>query len=329
MIPLYVKSKELCILAPHWGFSYLGIMQTIPTYPAETPLELGHLDIVQPFLLDNRHGVSEFSMASLYPFTKKRHYTISTYTQRDGKPGYLFRGLQQYGEKEEIFAMLPAGFPDKDLLADLFTCVSEINAISEDLKLNWEQGLSESNLDLSMEEDRDNADYIYLRKNLIELNGKDLHKKLVHAHHFVEDHPDRILIPSQIAKSSDMIAVLDKWAEGKDLVEDYKATLLAIECRNELGLKGVVLYTGNDPVAFTLGEEDGYSRFIIHVEKAVGGLRGVYQYINRAFATELPEKIIEINREQDLGIPGLRQAKKTYSPSRLLMKYKIRKTSTL
>lgn len=304
-------------------------MLTIPTYPAETPLELGHLDTVQPFLLDNRHGVSEFSMASLYPFTKKRHYTISTYTQSDGKPCFLIRGLQQNDGKEETFAMIPGGFPGAAILEDLFTRVSEINAISEDLQQNWEQGIAKCRLDLIMSEDRDNADYIYRRKDLIELTGKNLHKKLVHAHHFTEDHPDRILIPSHIAKSSDMIEILDKWAEGKDLVEDYKATLLAIECRNELGLKGVVLYTGDEPVAFTLGEEDGFSRFIIHIEKAIGGLRGVYQYINRAFAAELPEKIIEINREQDLGIPGLRQAKKTYSPSRLLMKYKIRKDSLI
>lgn len=303
-------------------------MHTIPTYPDETPLELDHFDTLQPFLLDNRHGVSEFSMASLYPFTKKRHYTVSAYSHQD-KIAYIIRGIQFNDGKEETFAMLPAGYPGKDLTDDLFGRVDEINAISEDLQPNWESSLSANHPNLTLTEDRDNADYIYRKRELIELTGKVLHKKLVHALHFVEDHHDRILIPSHIAKSSDMIEVLDKWAEGRDLVEDYKATLLAIECREALGLKGVVLYTADTPVAFTLGEEDGSSRFIIHIEKAIGGLRGVYQYINRAFAAELPERVIEINREQDLGIPGLRQAKKTYSPSRLLMKYKVRKDSDL
>lgn len=303
-------------------------MHTIPTYPAETPLELEHLDTLQPFLLDNRHGVSEFSMASLYPFTKKRHYTVSAYSLQD-KTAYIIRGVQFNDGNEETFAMLPAGYPGKDLTDDLFGRVNEINAISEDLQTNWEKSLSANHPDLAIAEDRDNADYIYVKRDLIELTGKILHKKLVHALHFAEDHHDRILIPSHIAKSSDMIEVLDKWASGRDLVEDYKATLSAIECREVLGLKGVVLYTGDTPVAFTLGEEDGPSRFIIHIEKAIGGLRGVYQYINRAFAAELPEQVIEINREQDLGIPGLRQAKKTYSPDRLLMKYKVRKASDL
>jgi hypothetical protein len=300
-------------------------MHTILNYPDETPLELVHKDTLQPFLLDHRHGISEFSMASLYPFTQKRHYTVSSFRTPFGTTGYVIRGIQYNGDTREIFAMLPAGYPGREFLDDLFTRVDEVNAICEDFLPKWKECLERDHPELLLEEDRDNADYLYPRRQLIELTGKNLHKKLVHVHHFVEDHPDRVVIPSNIAKQSDMIEVLDKWAEGKDVVEDYKATLLAIECREELGLKGVVLYTGDTPVAFTLGEEDGPSRFIIHVEKAIGGLRGVYQYINRVFASELPDRIEEINREQDLGIPGLRQAKKTYDPSRLLMKYRIRK----
>ena len=302
-------------------------MHAIPTYPDETPLELGHLQTIQPFLLENRHGVSEFSMASLYPFTKKRHYTVSTFLDDHREQAYLIRGIQYTEEREEIFAMLPKGYPGKDIISDLSHRVQEINTIAEDLEPAWKRALATHHQDLSLEEDRDNADYIYLRKNLIELSGPSLHKKMVHVHHFAEDHPDRVLVPSHLAKSSDMIDVLDRWSEGKDAIEDYRATLLAIEWREELGLRGVVLYVGDVPVAFTLGEEDTKERFIIHVEKAVGEYRGVYQYINRAFALELPERFVEINREQDLGIPGLRQAKKTYKPSRLLMKHRIRFTS--
>ena len=317
----------MCILASHTPFHYLYRMHDIPTYPDEIPLAFNHLDTLQPFLLTHRHGVSELSMASLYPFTQKRHYTVSMYTDEQGEPGYIIRGIQMNNNEQEIFAIIPKGYPGKEIIQDLFTRVAEINTIGEDISDSWEQRISQNHPDLSISEDRDNADYIYMRKNLIELTGSSLHKKLVHAQHFAEDHPNRVLIPSHLAKNSDMIAVLDAWAEGKDVVEDYRATLLAIECRDELNLKGVVLYAEDVPVGFTLGEEDGASRFIIHVEKALGNYRGVYQYINRAFASELPDKVVEINREQDLGIPGLRQAKKTYKPSRLPMKYKIRKAS--
>lgn len=303
---------------------YVYSMHSIPNYPDETPLELGHFASLQPFLLEHRHGVSEYSMASLYPFTRKRHYTVSAFRDAQGEEAFLIRGIQWNEGREEIFAMLPKGYPGKELIDDLATRVQEINTIAEDLAPAWDEALTSNHGNLSLVEDRDNADYIYLRKDLIDLSGPSLHKKLVHAHRFSEENPNRVLVPAHLAKSSDMIAVLDQWAEGKDVIEDYRATLLAIESKTELGLRGVVLYTDDTPVAFTLGEEDTMSRFIIHVEKAVTGYRGVYQYINRAFASELPDRIIEINREQDLGIPGLRQAKKTYKPNRMLMKYRIR-----
>lgn len=300
-------------------------MHSIPTYPEETPLVLDHAQELQPYLLEHRHGISELSMASLYPFTKKRHYTVSTYDDPAGNKAYLIRGLQWAEGKEEVFAILPSGFPGAQMMEDLFSRVREINTIGEHLVPSWETGIARHQLPMQVKEDRDNADYLYDRKNLVELVGQSLHKKLAHAMHFAEDHPDRVLVPSHLADPKHMIAVLDSWAAGRDLVEDYNATLLAIEHQEALAMKGVILYTGNTPVAFTLGEEDGHSRFIIHIEKAIGSYRGVYQYINRAFASELPERVTEINREQDLGIPGLRQAKLTYKPSSLLMKYKIRR----
>ena len=263
-------------------------------------------------------------MASLFPFTRKRHYTVSRYDDPHGQEAFIIRGLQWTDGKEETFVILPSGYPGAKMTEELLARNAEINTIGESSAQGWQHALTRDLPGLAVREDRDNADYIYDRKSLVELVGQSLHKKLAHALHFAEDHPDRVLVPSHLAKVSDMEAVLDTWAEGRDLVEDYKATLAAIEHQQELGMRGVVLYAGNTPVAFTLGEDDGPSRFIIHIEKAIGTYRGVYQYINRAFASELPERITEINREQDLGIPGLRQAKMTYKPSRLLMKYRIR-----
>lgn len=303
-------------------------MHLIPTFPEQTPLLLGHRPVLQPYLLENRNGISELSMASLYPFTEKRHYTVSRYVTKENKEAFLFRGLQVIGDKKETFAILPSGYPNKEIIEKLFDDgVSEINTIGEHNWQEWEQKIKEDNLNLTINVDRDNADYIYERQSLIDLVGQSLHKKLAHAQKFAEDNPDRVVVPTHLAKSGDMVKILDEWAEGKDVVEDYKATLLAIQCRDELNLKGIVLYAGNNPVAFTLGEQDTDERYIIHVEKALGNYRGVYQYINRSFAMEMPESVIEINREQDLGIPGLRQAKLTYKPSRFLMKYKIREST--
>ncbi|NCB02817.1 MAG: DUF2156 domain-containing protein [Spirochaetia bacterium] len=298
-------------------------MHVIPTYPESIPLELEHREEIQPYLLSHRHGISEYSMASLYPFTKKRNYTVSTYNNEQGTKEYLFIGNQQNGEKQEKFAMIPGGFPGSKIMDQLTNEVNEINTISKESLSKWQSSLEIYFPTYRIEEDRNNADYVYDKKSLIDLVGQSLHKKLVHAQKFMKEHPERILLPSHVAPKKDMIKILHEWAQNKSSVEDHESTLLAIENQEALNLKGYVLYTKDIPIAFSLGEED-HSRFIIHIEKALFQYKGVYQYINRAFASELGDNIVEINREQDLGIDGLRQAKMTYEPSYLLMKYKIR-----
>ncbi|PKL14339.1 MAG: hypothetical protein CVV52_02190 [Spirochaetae bacterium HGW-Spirochaetae-8] len=299
-------------------------MHSIPFYPDSVPLTLEHGDLLQPYLLKWRHGVSELSMASLYPFTKKRNYTVSRYENTQGESHFLFIGQQTQNEVMEDYAFLPGGYPGPYMVEKLFSHIAEINTISEQSAPIWKAEIEANHPKLIIGEDRDNADYLYERKSLVDLVGQSLHKKLAHVLHFVEDHPDRVLIPAELANPHDMVQVLDGWAKGRDVIEDYNATLLAIEQLRNLNLKGAVLYAGNTPVAFTLGEYDGCTRFIIHIEKAIPDVRGVYQYINRAFAASLPDSVKTVNREQDLGIPGLRQAKLTYKPASFGMKYRIR-----
>ncbi len=294
-------------------------MHLIPKYPYSIPLELEHYDELQPYLLSHRQGISEYSMASLFPFTKKRNFTVSYYDSPKHTKEYLFIGDQTYKDRKEKFAMLPGGYPGEFIISLLKNEVNEINTISIESLKDWKT----PNLPYIIEEDRDNADYLYDKKSLIDLVGQSLHKKLVHALKFMKEHPDRILLPSHVAPKEDMLKVLKGWAGNRVSVEDYEATILAINNQKELNLRGYVLYSKDTPIAFALGEED-HNRFIIHIEKALSEYKGVYQYINRAFASELSDNFVEINREQDLGIPGLRQAKMTYQPSSLLMKYKVR-----
>jgi hypothetical protein len=280
--------------------------------------------MLQPYLLANRHGISEFSMASLYPFTKKRDYKVSSFKDNDGTLQYVIIGTQKKDDLDEYFAMLPGGSPGSQIFHQLTKMVSEVNTISEQKVPGWKEFLGQEHLSFSIVEDRDNADYIYEKQSLIDLVGQTLHKKLAHVNKFIKEHPERILLPSDIAPKEDMLKVLSNWADNKDTVEDYQATKLAIDNQEKLQLTGSVLYSKDTPIAFTLGENDNDRRFIIHIEKALTQYKGVYQYINRAFASELHDSIVEINREQDLGIPGLRQAKMTYQPSSFLMKYKLR-----
>jgi hypothetical protein len=91
-------------------------------------------------------------------------------------------------------------------------------------------------------------------------------------------------------------------------------------------MSGLVLYVDDFPVAWTLGEPlAGGSIMAVHFEKARTEYRGAYQYINYAFAQAMGESVVYINREQDLGDEGLRQAKLTYRPVGFVKKYRVLK----
>lgn len=75
------------------------------------------------------------------------------------------------------------------------------------------------------------------------------------------------------------------------------------------------------PVAFTMGEEINSEVFDVHFEKALDGYDGLYPTINQEFAVRELTGYRLINREEDMGIPGLRKAKQSYYPAILLEKF--------
>ncbi len=81
-------------------------------------------------------------------------------------------------------------------------------------------------------------------------------------------------------------------------------------------------YVDNNPAGWCLGESVAKGRmFAVHFEKGLERYKGIYQFINQAFAASLPKHYLYINREQDLGDEGLRQAKTTYRPCGFVRKY--------
>jgi hypothetical protein len=118
------------------------------------------------------------------------------------------------------------------------------------------------------------------------------------------------------------MTVLDRWRKDKGEDGDYAAALEALELFDTLKMRGVVYYVNGNPAGWCLGEGlAGGRMFAIHFEKAIDEYKGIYQFMNQAFAAGLPEDYIYINREQDLGDEGLRQAKMTYRPAGFVRKY--------
>ena len=102
---------------------------------------------------------------------------------------------------------------------------------------------------------------------------------------------------------------------------ERRALIYALHNFDALGLTGGILHVEGKIAAFTFGMPINQDTFGVHVEKADTRIDGAYAMINYEFANHIPEQYIYINREEDLGIEGLRKAKLSYQPAIILEKY--------
>lgn len=176
-------------------------------------------------------------------------------------------------------------------------------------------------------EDRDYADYIYLRSDLATLRGKKLQPKRNHINKFRTLYPDyeySPITPDRIQECIDLEAEwckLNNCDQQEGTGNERRALLYALHHFDELGLTGGILHVGGKIVAFTFGMPINHDTFGVHIEKADTRIEGAYAMINHEFASRVPEQYTYINREEDLGIEGLRKAKLSYQPTLLLEKY--------
>jgi len=180
---------------------------------------------------------------------------------------------------------------------------------------------------------RDYFDYIYFRKDLTELKGKNYQPKRNHINKFKKEYPHyryTSLTPELIPQCLDFEArwcMQHDYVEHASLKEERRALTYAIHHYEKLGLIGGVLWIEDKMVAFTFGSPINRNTFDVQYEKAYADIDGAYTIINQEFVSHLPEQYIYINREEDLGIPGLRQAKLSYHPAILLEKCIATKTN--
>ncbi len=187
--------------------------------------------------------------------------------------------------------------------------------------------------DYIIEEVRDAFDYIYLREDLATLAGKKYHSKRNHISAFSKRYEweYKAITPQNI---DDVKLCAEKWYnENSDRLDKYmlaeKQGLETILNNMEvLRVRGGAIYINGGVVAFTLGSPINNETFDIHIEKALKDYAEAYTVINREFAKTL-ESYKYINREDDMGLEGLRKAKLSYKPHILLKKYACRKNKII
>ncbi len=176
--------------------------------------------------------------------------------------------------------------------------------------------------------DAGDSDYIYLRSELASLSGKAFHKKKNHFSKFVRTYPDYKYYEIGACNIYDAQKVADAWYyehlqdEDASQLAEYKAIKEALDNFEELGLIGGIIYVNDSPCAMTIASKINENTVDVHFEKAVGeyALNGGYAAINKLFSEKL-DGVTWLNREEDIGIEGLRKAKLSYRPKIMLKKY--------
>lgn len=174
---------------------------------------------------------------------------------------------------------------------------------------------------------REGHDYVYAIDDLAELKGKKYQPKRNHINRFLSQFPDARILPLSDQTLPDAKALADRWrqrrTEEEDSLMEQAALNRAFAHWEELGLEGLVLYADGRPVAMTMGSRLSEDTFDVHFEKADTDYPGAYALINRSFARHIRDKYPEVkflNREEDMGIEGLRKAKLSYYPHHMVEK---------
>ena len=184
-------------------------------------------------------------------------------------------------------------------------------------------------------EERDLFDYIYDGESLRTLAGRKNQKKRNHINAFLKDYEGRYSYKLLNEEDfDDCLKLLKDWASNKEEnnefdegIDDESIGIRKIfnnykYLRDKLKVAGI--YVDGKLEAFTMGELINPNMALIHIEKANPNIRGLYPYINQQFILNEFENVEFVNREEDLGIPGLRKAKLSYHPVKFVEKYTVR-----
>lgn len=176
----------------------------------------------------------------------------------------------------------------------------------------------------------DAYDYCYNTEDLAHLSGNRYHKKKNHLNQFIKKHDGRYhFAPITADNASDALTAAANWCKTNgckgdfDLCFEFRgiADLLARWNHfSALGLEGVVVYVDNKPVALTLAEPWVNATLLVHIEKGDTQFPGIYAAVNNALAKQALGRFKYLNREQDMGIEGIRKSKQSYLPSHLVEK---------
>ncbi len=292
-------------------------------FPYFREIDLSCKDILKDFLYRYPLEASEYTFTNIFAFRLTYNFKLSL----------LKNNLVILKNTAPVSAFCPIGNSQiSDVLEEIFYYLKNyttepcLERIPESFVITY----LKNDKNFIIEEERNHFDYIYNIKELIELKGNKFHDKKNKVNKF------RSLYKYEyVTLTSDLIEEClefeDYWCEVKEcgkypgLEKERCAILEMLNNFDPLNIKGGLIRIENKIAALTLGEKLLPDTLVIHVEKANPDIPGLYQVINQEFLMYEAGDCTFVNRQQDLGIQGLRTAKISYNPKRFIKKYKIKK----
>ena len=286
------------------------------------PLAIEDKPVFDRFFRDDPPQISEMTFTNLFMW--RRHYH-PVWMEREGCLLVLFRP-----QPGPIYGLPPVGKGDK--AGALSTLCGAIGAVSREIRVcRAAEDFVTTFVDASVYDsrpDRDNSDYVYRTDDLIHLSGNKYHRKKNHFNQFVRknDFEYRPLDGDLVEK---VMLMQESWCRMREcvinpelLAEDF-AVREALTCFDALSFQGGAILIDGRVEAFSLGEALNRDTAVIHIEKANPHISGIYAAINQIFCKEAWSAFTYINREQDMGVEGLRKAKESYFPHHRVNKYTL------
>jgi hypothetical protein len=298
---------------------------SIPALPEMRPLRLGHRDVLHPLFTELRPQQSEFTFTNLFIWR-------DAYQLRLARVGEALAVFSWRADPEDSFVFPPIGASaDADSVR---RCLEHLAAEGHSARMArateadlHRLGVTED--EFAIEADRDQWDYVYRVEDLVGLRGNRYHRKRNHIEQFTRQYAFtyRPLAPDLVP---DCVELQDRWCDDKhcDLVatlrSENRAVKEALEQFASLGITAGCIEIDGKVEAFALGELLNPETVVIHLEKANAAYHGLYQLINQQFLEKAWSHVPFVNREQDMGLSGLRKAKQSYQPDHMVEKFIVR-----
>lgn len=297
-----------------------------------TSVQLEHRPLISSYLQDHPYNTMEYSFTTLFIWQESYGFA---WAEKDHVL-YIrscYQGVTKFFPPIVKTAELPYGAAAsayENALREILTYCREnhitpiFEEITEQDRATMFQYLKEEFL---FQSNRDLANYIYYVSTLTHLRGRSFNGKRNHIRHFETENPTYRFLPL----TEDLLPACKSHAESwyahhpeknqPTLIEERIALLKSLDFFPQLELVGGVILINGVVEGFAIGEPLNQNMAVIHFEKGNPHINGIYTALNKYFLAASWQDYHLVNRAEDLGLPGLKKAKKDYKPAWLEMKY--------